>query len=79
MGDCIGEGGFEVLAECLIQNFSHLEMQGEFGRGVGTTLGTISVDVESGVPSVNELSEGQQEEHCTKTEPWAASVFPGQG
>lgn len=54
-------------------------MQGEFGRGVGTTLGTISVDVESGVPSVNGLSEGQQEEHCTKTEPWAASVFPGQG
>ena len=33
-------------------------MQGEFGRGIGTRLGTLSVEVENGVLGVNGLSEG---------------------
>lgn len=38
MGSCRGGDGFEVLAECLIQNCGHLEMQGEW-TGTGTRLG----------------------------------------
>lgn len=67
-----------MLGECLIKNCSHLEIQGESGRGIGTRLRTISVEVENGVLGVNGLSEGQQEERCTKTEPWAAFMSPEQ-
>lgn len=58
-----GEDGFEELAECLIQNCSHLETQGEFRKGTGLGWGTISVEVEDGMQGVSGLSEGQQEEH----------------
>lgn len=46
-----------MLAECLVNNCSHFEMQGEFGRGVGTTLRTISEEVENGVPGVRDSKE----------------------
>ena len=51
MGSCIGEDGVEVLAECQIQHLSHLETQVGFGRGIGTRLGAISVEVENGMPA----------------------------
>lgn len=55
MGSCRGGDGFEVLAERLIQNCGHLEMQGEW-TGLGLGWGCISAEVENGVPGVSGLS-----------------------
>lgn len=56
VGSCRGDD-WRSWQNTYVKTDSHLEMQGEFGRGVGTTLGP-PLRVESGVPGVNGFSEG---------------------